>query len=181
MVDIITTIVALILLVLCAVYVVIEVIKRKQRKQDENILECNNDIRLSFVTWIFGAVFIIGFTIAHYVDPNLRDYIICCGIGATVLAMSYYYAFNKVIINKETGEMIAYRIIRKIKFNVKDITLLKIGVRAWTAYSNRKRLFHIEGGDRENDGALYYYIRKKSKCKQKLPKGCAEIDIEDDD
>lgn len=180
MVDIILTIAVFVLLVLCAAYVVIEVINRKQRKQDENILESNLDVRVAIGAWVFGTAVIIGFTIAHYVvDPDHYTYIACCGLGVIALAIAYFFAFNKIIINKETGDMVAYGIIRKKKFNVKDITLLKHNTTAWTAYSNVKRLFHISDKHHEYENAFYYYIRKESKCEEKHPKGSVGRDIEE--
>lgn len=179
MIDIILTIVIFILLVLCAVYVVIEVVRRRKRKLDENILETNLDIRGAIGAWIFGAAVIIGFTVAHYViDADQYSYIICCGLGVIALAIAYFFAFNKIIISKETGNIVAYGIIRKKKLNVKDITLIKHTFEFWKVYSNKRKLFSVGNRYHDSPNTFYIYIRKESKCEEKHPKGYNGRDIE---
>lgn len=172
MIDIMLSVIVFILLILCAFYVVKEFIRRMKQKQDNNHLETNWDIRGAIGAWIFGSAVIIGFTIAHYAQaPSQYYYMLCCVLGVIALAIAYFFAFNKIIINKETGGMVAYGIIRRKKFNVNDITIIKHTFETWKVYSNKRKLFAVGNRYHNSPSEFYIYIRKESGCEEKHPKG----------
>lgn len=175
MYDILTSVIAFALMALCALYVIKEMIRR--RKRPEKFLEANNDIRVSILFWGMGVAAAVGYTIGYYTcwsqNTDVLNYLLMCLISLVFVFLAFIMASKKIIINTETGDMVACSLLGKKKFNVVDITLIKYTWDAWVTYSGKRKLFVVRDRYNNQSNGFYAYIRRESGCQELPRKGYA--------
>ncbi len=175
MYDIVISIISFILLILCALYIVKEVIRRKKQRIQNICLEVNWNIGISILGWSIGAIYIIGSTIAQYAhlfnDASVYGYLHLCLLGLSFVLVAFVLAIKKTTLNKETGDMISCSLLGIKRFNIKDITLIKLTWwEVWKVYSNKRKLFVVQ--DRGNEYPIEFFIRiRETGCEEIHSKG----------
>lgn len=180
MYGIIISVITFTLIIACGAYIIKEMIRR--RKCPEKFLEANNNIIGCLIFWGIGVAAALGYTIAYYTvwfkDTSATKYFLMCLTSLVFVIVAFILALKKVIIDTETGDMVACSLLGIIKFNVDDITLIKQTWEAWVVYAGNRKLFVLR--DRYNDVPIgfYTYIRRESGCQEIPRKGYVSRDVE---
>lgn len=173
MYSVIISVVSFTLIIFCGLYIIKEMIRRKKRSK--KFLETNNDIRGSIIFWSIGVIATIGYTIAYYTiwfqNNGFINYLFLCLICLVFVFVAFILAIKKIIINTETGDIIACSLFGIKRCNVRDITLVKHTWDASIVYSGKRKLFVLRERCNDEPIGFYVYIIKNSNCKEIRFKG----------
>ena len=159
--DVLATMITAIIMVLLFVYISME---SNRRKQKENNLEANYNIKVSRTFYLITSILLIAFHLTYYFEayPNSSPFSMFM-ISLILLIfplISYSIAKKKIVVID--NEIIVYKIFKKVTIPLSDVTQIIDNVVTTKMYSNRKKTLSI-------DRRLYENIRQVlNKIKEKI-------------
>ena len=159
--DVLATMITAIIMVLLFVYISME---SNRRKQKDNNLEANYNIKVSRTFYLITSILLIAFHLTYYFEayPNSSPFSMFM-ISLILLIfplISYSIAKKKIVVID--NEIIVYKIFKKVTIPLSDVTQIIDNVVTTKMYSNRKKTLSI-------DRRLYENIRQVlNKIKEKI-------------